>query len=74
MELSLQGERYKSGGVATDRVGYKLNYTYKVTMLEERSSLEKAALTAATPISVLADGLLIIGGVPLIILLGVGPH
>ncbi len=74
LELSLQGKRYKSGGVAADRVGYKLNYTYKVTILEERSSLEKSALTAATPIAVLADGLLIIGGVPLIILLGVGPH
>ncbi len=75
LELSLQGKRYKSGGVAADRVGYKLNYTYKITVLEERSSLEKSALTAATPISVLADGLLIIGGVvPLVILLQVSPH
>ncbi len=74
LELSLQGERYKSGGVATDRVGYKLNYTYKVTVLEERGSLEKAALTAATPIAVLADGVLVIVGVPLIILLQVSPH
>jgi hypothetical protein len=74
LELSLEGKRYKSGGVATDRVEYKLNYTYKITVLEERSSLGKAALTVATPISVLADGVLIIGGVPLIILLQVSPH
>jgi len=74
LELSLQGTRYKSGGLAADSVGYKLNYAYKVTVLEERSSLGKAALTAVTPISVLADGVLIIGGVPLIILLQVSPH
>lgn len=74
LELSLQGKRYKSGGVATDSVGYKLNYTYRVNVLEERSSLEKTALTAATPISVLADGALVIGGVPLVILMGVTPH
>lgn len=74
LELSLQGKRYKSGGVATDSVGYKLNYTYRVNVLEERSSLEKTALTAATPISVLADGVLVIGGVPLVILMGVTPH
>jgi hypothetical protein len=74
LELSLQGKRYKSGGVATDRVEYKLNYTYKLTVLEERSSLEKAALTSATPISILADGVLIIGGVSLVILLQVSPH
>ncbi len=74
LELSLQGKRYKSGGVATDRAEYKLNYTYKVTVLEERSTLEKAALTAATPIAVLADGVLVIVGVPLIILLQVSPH
>jgi flagellar basal body L-ring protein FlgH len=74
LELSLQGKRYKSGGVTTDRVGYKLNYTYKVPVLEGRSSLEKAALTAATPITVLADGVLVIGGSTLIILLGVTPH
>jgi hypothetical protein len=68
LELSLQGERYKSGGIATDRVGYKLNSTYKVTILEERSFLEKAALTAATPVAVLADGVIVIGSVTLFIL------
>ncbi len=74
LELSLQGKRYKSGGVATDTVRHKLNYNYKVTMLEERSFLEKAALTAATPIAILADGVLVILGVPLIILLQVSPN
>lgn len=72
--LSLQGKRYKSAGVATNRAEYKLNYNYKVTVLEERSALEKAALTAATPIAVLADGVLVIVGVPLIILLQVSPN
>lgn len=74
LELSLQGKRYKSGGVDTDTVRYKLNYNYKVTVLEERSFLEKAALTAATPIAILADGVLVILGVPLIILLQVSPN
>ena len=74
LELSLQGKRYKSGGVATDRVEYKLNYTYEITVLEERSSSGKAALTALTPITKLADGLIVIVGVPLVILLGVTPH
>ena len=73
LELSLQGMRYKSGGVTTDRAGYKLNYTYKVNVLEERSFLEESALTAATPIAVLADGVLVIVGVPSIILLQVSP-
>ncbi|MCK5703790.1 MAG: hypothetical protein KAI29_21680 [Cyclobacteriaceae bacterium] len=68
LELSLQGERYKSGGIAIDRVGDKLNSTYKVTILEERSFLEKAALTATTPVAVLADGVLVIGEIALIIL------
>ena len=68
LELSLQGERYKSEGIAIDRVGDKLNSTYKVTILEERSFLEKAALTATTPVAVLADGVLVIGEIALIIL------
>lgn len=71
---SLQGKRYRSGGVAIARIGYKLNYTYQVNVLEERGSLEKAALTAATPIAVLADGTLILVGVPLVILLQVSPN
>jgi hypothetical protein len=68
LELSLRGKRYKSGGVATDRVEYKLNYTHKIDVLVERSSLEKVALTALTPITVLADGVLLLLGIPLIIL------
>ena len=75
LELSLQGERYRAGDVTIDRSEYKLNYTYKVTVLEERSSLEKAALTALTPVAVLADGVLVIVGVPLaalIIVVGKG--
>ena len=74
LELSLQGKRYKSGGVSTDRVEYKLNYIYKVEVLAERSSLEKSALTATTPITVLADGVLFIVGIPLIVLGVVTPH
>ena len=74
LEFSLQGKRYYAGGVATDRVGYKLNYNYKVGVLEERSSLEKAALTAMTPITVAADGVLILVGVPLVVLLQVSPN
>jgi hypothetical protein len=69
LELSLQGERYKSGGIAIDSVGYKLNSTYKVTILEERGSLEKAALTALTPVAVLADGVIVIMAVPVILIL-----
>ena len=29
LDISLQGKRYKSSGVATDRAEYKLNYKYK---------------------------------------------
>ncbi len=74
LDLSLQGMRYRSEGITTKREAYKLHYNYKVTVLEERSSLEKAALTAATPIAALADGTLILIGVPLVILLQVSPH
>ena len=69
LEFLLQGKRYNSGGVATGRVGYKLNYNYKVGVLEERGSLEKAALTALTPVAVLADGVIVIMAVPVILML-----
>ena len=74
LELSILGKRYSSGNVTIDRSGYKLNYTYQVKVLEERGSLEKAALTAATPITVLADGALFLIAVPLVILLQVSPN
>ncbi len=74
LELTIFGKRYNSGDVTIDNAGYKLNYTYQVKIREERGLLEKAALTAATPITVLADGALWLVGVPLVILLQVSPH
>jgi hypothetical protein len=64
--LLLKGKRYRSGGVATDGVEYKLNYS-NVTVLEPRSPLNKAALTALIPITVLIDGVIVIVVVPLAI-------
>jgi len=63
--ILLKGKRYRSGGVATDGVEYKLNYSNVTVVLEPRSSLNKAALTALTPITVLADGVIVIVVVPL---------
>ena len=74
LELTIFGKRYNSGDVTIDNEGYRLNYTYQVKVLEERGSLEKAALTAATPITVLADGALWLVGVPLVILLQISPN
>ena len=74
LELTIFGKRYNSGDVTIDNAGYRLNYTYQVKVLEERGSFEKAALTAATPITVLADGALWLVGVPLVILLQVSPN
>jgi hypothetical protein len=74
MEILLKGKRYKAEDLITDKTGYKLNYAYKVAVLEERTSVEKAALTATTPITVLADGVIAIVGVPLIILLQISPN
>jgi hypothetical protein len=72
LEISLQGKRYRSGDVATDRVEYKLNcHPYNVPVLEEGSFLEKTALTALTPITVLADGVIVIAGVTLILVTGI---
>jgi hypothetical protein len=64
----LKGKRYRSGGVATDGVEYKLNYS-NVTVLEPRSPLNKAALTALIPITVLIDGVIVIVLAPFALLL-----
>lgn len=74
LEITIFGHRYKSGDANIEKAGYKLNYTYHVKVYEERGSLEKAALTAATPITVLADGAMFLIGVPLVVLLGISPN
>ena len=67
--LLLKGKRYRSGGVATDGVKYKLNYSNVTVVLEPRSSLNKAALTALIPITVLIDGVIVIVLAPFALLL-----
>lgn len=68
----LKGNRYQAGSVQPT-VQYKLNKTYQVGVIAEQSSGEKAAKSMLTPITVAADGVLILFGVPLLILtIGIG--
>lgn len=72
--LPLQGKRYRSEYITTGEAEYKLNYTYKITVWEERGSIEKATYTALIPVAVVADGVAICIIIPLIILGGITPH
>lgn len=63
----LKGTRYEAAGVRPTEQ-YKLNKMYRVGVLAEQSSSEKVAKSLLTPITVAADGVLILFGVPLAIL------
>ena len=59
----LSGYRYSSGGIQAKVDSQRLNKTYIVDITAEQSTLEKSAKSLLTPITVAADGVLLIGGI-----------
>lgn len=64
-EVKLQGIRYRSGGIAPNGAASALNKTYTVSVSEEQTAGQKAARSLLTPVTVTADGLLMLVTVPL---------
>jgi len=69
-EVLLKGTKYTAGTVTPARSAIALNQTYKVKVLEEPSTAEKAGRVLLTPITLAADGVLLIGAVPLVLFAG----
>jgi hypothetical protein len=68
-EGRLVGTRYRSNGVQAG-TSRQLNHAYSVHVSAEQTGGEKAALALLTPITVTADGVLILGAVPLVLIAG----
>lgn len=68
-KLSLQGTihgtRYVAGSFPSDASYQKLNRTHNITVIAEQSSAEKGAKALLTPITVAADGALVLFAVVL---------
>lgn len=64
IELPMQGERYASRGDAPLPM-QKLNRDYAVSVTEEAGPGKKMLKAAATPVTVAADGVLVIGAIVL---------
>jgi hypothetical protein len=69
LELSghLEGIRYSAEGFPPISETYKFNRQYEVEIQEELTTANKAGKILATPIVVLADGVLILTGVALVL-------
>lgn len=64
--MSLEGKRYKANQAITAASPYKTNKPYKVTVSEPSpASVEAVLAAAATPVTLAADGVLILGGIVL---------
>jgi hypothetical protein len=64
----LEGIRYSAEGFPPIGQAYKFNQQYIVEIQEEQSAANKAGKILATPIVILADGVLILTGVALVLL------
>lgn len=73
---SLSGTRYAANGVQATAASQKLRKTYTISISAEKSAGAKAATTAGklllTPITLAADGVLIIAAIPLLLIIGIG--
>ena len=73
---SLSGTRYAANGIEATAASQKLNKEYTITVMVEKSAGSKAASTTGkillTPITLAADGVLIIAAVPLLLILMIG--
>lgn len=68
MDGTLSGMRYDANGVQPPAT-LQLNQEYEVAIREERSAGNKAGRALLTPVTVAADGVLVLAAVPLSILL-----
>ena len=59
--FSLKGTRSKSRGITEGKYKYKLNRSYKVTVLDKRGMLEKTAIASIMPIAIMFDSLIVFG-------------
>jgi len=64
----LRGVRYSAGDVRLPATAEKLNKTYRVIISAEYSTVQKAARSLLTPVTVAMDGVLLITGVPLVLI------
>lgn len=62
---TLSGIRYSSGGIQASVNSQRLNRVYKINVVAEQTAGEKAAKSLLTPVTVTADGLLVIAMIPL---------
>lgn len=73
---SLSGTRYAANGIQATTASQKLRKTYTITISAEKSAGSKAASTAGklllTPITLAADGVLILVAVPLLLIVAIG--
>jgi hypothetical protein len=68
INLTLRGTRYRPGDIVLAD-NYQLNDEYTVLVSAPEGGAKKALKIAATPITVAADGVLVLLGVPLILLM-----
>lgn len=73
---SLSGTRYAANGIQATATSQKLRKTYTINISAEKSAGAKAASTAGkvllTPITLAADGVLILVAVPLLLIVAIG--
>lgn len=61
----LSGTRYRANGVKPSDVSQRLNKEYRIHVRAEQATSAKAAKSLLTPITIAADGVLLIAGVAL---------
>lgn len=71
MSGKLEGIRYSAAGFAEGSLGYKSNGPNYLDIVEETAELNTAGKILLTPIAVLADGVLVLGGAALYLGAGV---
>ena len=62
---TLVGDRYSSGGVEATLASQRLNNTYNIRVEAEQTTGEIIGKTVVSPITLAADGLLVVAAVPL---------
>jgi len=78
LEGQMTGTRYRSNGIQPGAASQQLRKTYSVTVSEPASAVSQVgsgvAKVLVTPITLVADGVLILFAVPLLLVAGVASH
>lgn len=67
--IELSGTRYDSGGIQATAPSQRLNKTYTITVRVDHTASDYAARAVLTPVTVAADGVLMVVGFSLILVL-----